>query len=103
MTERRNEREPCSAWPPAASCTQCKGAGGWYKRLGPVDWDWTTCQSCRGTGDGEHETHYRAQVMGPDGWVDGGLFTRRQDAEADAAELAHLHDAETQVVIEVRR
>lgn len=53
MAEHFGERGPCSAWPPVGSCGRCHGAGGWYKRLGAVDWDWATCQECRGTGSVE--------------------------------------------------
>lgn len=45
-------------------------------------------------------TGFRAQVMGVNGWVDGSVFAREQDAVAEAAEFAERYGSETQVVIE---
>lgn len=41
---------------------------------------------------------FRAQVHGVNGWVDGGLFTRRKGAEKDAARLADLFDRPVRVL-----
>ncbi len=51
---------------------------------------------------GFHETAplYRAQARGLSGWVDGGLFIRRQAAESDAQRMAALYGTEVRVVSE---
>lgn len=41
---------------------------------------------------------FRAQVLGVNGWVDGGQFGRRKDADADAARMTALYDREVRVV-----
>lgn len=45
---------------------------------------------------------FRAQVHGVNGWVDGGLFARRKDAETNAADLAEQYASEVRV-LEVER
>lgn len=41
---------------------------------------------------------FRAQVHGVNGWVDGGLFVRRKDAERDAARLSDLFNRPVRVL-----
>lgn len=43
---------------------------------------------------------FRAQVRSNDGsaWVDGGYFTKRKNAEADAERLAELFGNEVRVI-----
>lgn len=42
---------------------------------------------------------YRAQgYSNVNGWVDGGLFGRRKDAEADAERLARIYNIEGRVI-----
>jgi hypothetical protein len=43
---------------------------------------------------------YRAQVQGVNGWVDGGLFVKREDAVTDGVRLAALYQAPTRVIEE---
>lgn len=40
---------------------------------------------------------FRAQVLGVNGWVDGGLFVREKDAAADARWLAERYGGEVRV------
>lgn len=45
-----------------------------------------------------YKPKYRAQVEGVSGWVDGGLFADKTDAQADAERLAGIYDATTRVI-----
>lgn len=51
---------------------------------------------------GGEMTKYRAQILANDGerWVDGGLFGRRANAEADACRLARRYGNLTRIVRE---
>lgn len=48
--------------------------------------------------DASNLSRYRAQVLGVNGWVDGGLFTREKEAMKDAERLADLFGLPTRVV-----
>ncbi|WP_258334792.1 hypothetical protein [Escherichia coli] len=41
---------------------------------------------------------FRAQVRGVNGWVDGGLYARRKDAERNTTDLAERFDAEVRIL-----
>jgi hypothetical protein len=46
----------------------------------------------------EAPVRYRAQALGVSGWVDEGLFIRRQDAERDALRMALAYATVTRVI-----
>lgn len=61
---------------------------------------WEEADFLHGATDMPGDVHYRAQAEGVNGWVDGGLFTSREQAEADAARLARQYGVPTRVVVE---
>lgn len=54
-------------------CSICHGEGGGYVRVGPDDWEWESCDRCRGIGyipvqnfSGRRDPHAHGAAAGPD-------------------------------------